>query len=231
MRVYFQEQHSTPATHSPRRLSAHNVPHPSHPRCRHPSTIPLMHPPSQPMVSCEPGGDPATFTGYVIELFRLLAHDQGWAEGDSMTGDYYLECMKYTALMDDLESPTGSCALAAAGGCVVMQGGNQNCGAAKRRPGAVGAQGLWGQGWIMDGRGGQSDALVAPKELRAVGESLAAGESSATGHQGIDWRGAITWQPHAASEIQEQAAAGRAPPATPRVPSLGPALSSCLPRR
>jgi hypothetical protein len=70
------------------------------------------------MVSCDPGQDPATYSGYVVELFRLLAHDRGWAEGGPSSGGFHLACMDYSALMADMTSPDGSCAMAAAGGCV-----------------------------------------------------------------------------------------------------------------
>jgi len=120
----------------------------------------------QPLVSCHATHDPATYTGYVIELFRLLAHDQGWVssdgglratccfwldcdetnraacwtptqplsinnvtpqtEGTDATGDWYLKCMPYSDLMADMASPTGTCALAAAG--LYEGGGFVDCG-------------------------------------------------------------------------------------------------------
>jgi hypothetical protein len=67
------------------------------------------------MVSCNPDEDPATYTGYVIELFRLLAHDLGWEEGTPTSGGWYLACLPYSEVMADLASPTGTCTMAAAG--------------------------------------------------------------------------------------------------------------------
>lgn len=63
------------------------------------------------MVSCDPADDPATYTGYVVELFRLVAGELGWHEGD----DWVMRCMRYGDMIADVRDPSGSCAIAAAG--------------------------------------------------------------------------------------------------------------------
>lgn len=68
-------------------------------------------PRAQPMVSCEPSEDPSTYTGYVIELFRLLAHELGWREG----ADWVMRCMPFSDMLSNVLDPDGSCTIAAAG--------------------------------------------------------------------------------------------------------------------
>ncbi|KAF6257204.1 ligand-gated ion channel-domain-containing protein [Scenedesmus sp. NREL 46B-D3] len=48
--------------------------------------------------------------GYQVELFRMLAQEVGWEDGD-----YAFTCMKYSDMLEDLKSPTGLCSLSAAG--------------------------------------------------------------------------------------------------------------------
>ena len=62
------------------------------------------------MVECKVDEDPSTFTGYQVELFRLLAKDLGWEDSD-----WTMVCMPYTDMMNDLMTPGGNCTLAAAG--------------------------------------------------------------------------------------------------------------------
>ncbi|WIA44152.1 hypothetical protein OEZ86_010489 [Tetradesmus obliquus] len=62
------------------------------------------------MVMCKHDDDHTTFTGYQVELFRMLAQEVGWEEGD-----YVFSCIKYSEMIDDLKSPTGLCSLSAGG--------------------------------------------------------------------------------------------------------------------
>ena len=62
------------------------------------------------MVYCDPAEGTKTYKGYQVELFRMLAHEVGWA-----TGDYTFTCMDYDDMMADLNDPAGSCSLSAAG--------------------------------------------------------------------------------------------------------------------
>jgi hypothetical protein len=48
--------------------------------------------------------------GYQVELFRMLAQEVGWEDTD-----YVLTCIKYSDMIEDLKSPTGSCSMSAAG--------------------------------------------------------------------------------------------------------------------
>ncbi|KAF6257197.1 hypothetical protein COO60DRAFT_30052 [Scenedesmus sp. NREL 46B-D3] len=62
-----------------------------------------------PMVMCADKEDPADFSGFQIALWREIAHDMGWADSD-----WSFSCVDWTAMIDDLVDPNGSCSFAAA---------------------------------------------------------------------------------------------------------------------
>jgi hypothetical protein len=70
-----------------------------------------------PQVTCSPDADPSTYDGYQIALWRRIATNMGWAEGD----DWVLSCVDWTPMIEDLLSPNGACTMAAAG--AVLRGG------------------------------------------------------------------------------------------------------------
>lgn len=72
-----------------RRLPPPSAPHTQ--RDSLPPPAPLKPLCTQPMVSCSAAGDPLTYSGYVIELFRLVLHDQGLTEGSPADGDFYFQ--------------------------------------------------------------------------------------------------------------------------------------------
>eukprot|EP00879_Flechtneria_rotunda_P027717 GHRR01029704.1.p1 GENE.GHRR01029704.1~~GHRR01029704.1.p1 ORF type:complete len:142 (+),score=27.56 GHRR01029704.1:98-523(+) len=63
-----------------------------------------------PIVRCTDGQDPDEFSGYQVALWRELARDLGWADGD-----WSFVCMDWTPMIDDLLDPNGACTMAAAG--------------------------------------------------------------------------------------------------------------------
>lgn len=68
-------------------------------------------------VMCADMEDPSHYTGYQVALWREIAADLGWADSD-----WTFSCVDWTAMIDDLVDPNGSCSFAAAGGhgCGVM---------------------------------------------------------------------------------------------------------------
>jgi ABC-type amino acid transport substrate-binding protein len=67
---------------------------------------------------CSAEDDPTTYTGYQVELFRLVATDLGWKEGR----DWYFSCEDWTPMLEDLLSANGTCTMSAAGVCRVLSG-------------------------------------------------------------------------------------------------------------
>jgi len=62
-------------------------------------------------VRCADLEDPSKFDGYQVALWRKVAADLGWADGD-----WTFSCVDWTAMIDDLKSTDGKCSFAAAGG-------------------------------------------------------------------------------------------------------------------
>jgi hypothetical protein len=54
--------------------------------------------------------DPADYSGFQVALWREIAHDLGWADSD-----WSFSCVDWTAMIEDLVDPNGSCSFAAAG--------------------------------------------------------------------------------------------------------------------
>jgi ABC-type amino acid transport substrate-binding protein len=66
--------------------------------------------PWSPIVTCEPGGDPSSFSGYQIELFNDIVRSLGW-EAD----DWYYDCIDWSTMLEDLRAANGTCFMAASG--------------------------------------------------------------------------------------------------------------------
>lgn len=64
-----------------------------------------------PMVYCKDIEDPATYTGFAVDVMRNIATDLGWVEGVN----YTWTCMDTSPMIDDLLNPNGSCYVAAGG--------------------------------------------------------------------------------------------------------------------
>lgn len=64
-----------------------------------------------PFVNCSADVDPASWNGYQIDLLRIIAADMGWSESD-----WFMSCVDWTPMLDDLIDPNGGCYMAAAGG-------------------------------------------------------------------------------------------------------------------
>lgn len=54
--------------------------------------------------------DPAQYDGFQIALWRQVAQDMGWADGD-----WTFSCVDWDAMIEDLTDPNGLCSFAAAG--------------------------------------------------------------------------------------------------------------------
>ncbi|KAI8472841.1 MAG: hypothetical protein J3K34DRAFT_457589 [Monoraphidium minutum] len=62
-----------------------------------------------PFVFCDPGEPQTTYSGYLIESFRMLAQRVEWlADFD----DWFFDCMTWTPMIADLGNPNGTCMLA-----------------------------------------------------------------------------------------------------------------------
>ncbi|WIA44160.1 hypothetical protein OEZ86_010495 [Tetradesmus obliquus] len=60
-------------------------------------------------VMCADMEDPSHYTGYQVAVWREIAADLGWADSD-----WTFSCVDWTAMIDDLVDPNGSCSFAAA---------------------------------------------------------------------------------------------------------------------
>lgn len=74
-------------------------------------------PPPSLRNSCSAQDDPTTYTGYQVELFRLVATELGWKEGR----DWYFSCEDWTPMLEDLLSANGTCTMSAAGVCRALR--------------------------------------------------------------------------------------------------------------
>lgn len=61
-------------------------------------------------VTCDPTQPPTTYDGYQVELWRRIATELGWGDGD-----WFFTCMDWTPMIDDILSADGKCTMAAAG--------------------------------------------------------------------------------------------------------------------
>jgi ABC-type amino acid transport substrate-binding protein len=69
-----------------------------------------------PMIECAGIVNPNEWVGYQIEMNRIIARDLGWADDE-----WFMHCVQWTPMMDDLADPNGNCIMAAAGVEVIME--------------------------------------------------------------------------------------------------------------
>lgn len=100
-----------PGNHSPPsalRASKAAPPFPALPRYQKPYNICTSA--WTPFIDCTSDGASSTYSGYQIDLWRLMVADLGWAEED-----WFFSCLDWSPMIDDLLDPNGNCFAAAAG--------------------------------------------------------------------------------------------------------------------
>jgi hypothetical protein len=69
-----------------------------------------------PMIDCAGRVNPNEWAGYQIEMNRIMARDLGWADDD-----WFMHCVQWTPMLEDLVDPNGNCIMAAAGVEVILE--------------------------------------------------------------------------------------------------------------
>jgi ABC-type amino acid transport substrate-binding protein len=69
-----------------------------------------------PMIDCAGRVNPNEWAGYQIEMNRIMARDLGWADDE-----WFMHCVQWTPMLDDLVDPNGNCIMAAAGVEVILE--------------------------------------------------------------------------------------------------------------
>lgn len=68
-------------------------------------------------VFCEPDKNESTYTGYQVALWREVSKRLPWLP----EGSYFFDCMDWTAMIDDMVMPNGTCFAAPSGVDVIME--------------------------------------------------------------------------------------------------------------